>query len=306
MKKILSAIIAVSLTLAVTPPVSLYAAEEPEISITFDKLIAKAGVDFIEATVTVKNVTTSIIDVPIHFNPAVVKVVDYRNDSGTALGNGQKDDIGSAGVLPGQALGSSSGSWGGDFFISNLTDDYPNLSNTNGLYKLSFYQRFNEEKQIIEETLFKMRFKANFAGNADIRFATEAKDKPYHDEDAKEGAQYMVFDVFNGDSRYTFAKVTVDPVFVVSGGSGSEPEIAGIVRTGDGSVKVGVLNPPAGAWLIVAAYNGSEVAAFTKTQITAGKEGYDVDINMADADYVKAMLVENIRTLKPLCEAKKL
>ena len=161
-----------------TVPVTAGTNDIPTISITLDKTTAKVG-EYIEAVITVENITALDIMTPIHFNSDVVRVV---SKNGSYVESGLKDPYEDIGITPLKALNDG---WGGTFFIN---DYYPYLHNENGFYRLSFTRR--TAKEIVSETLISIRFIVIGAGDADIRFADQ-NDKPYYDTTYIYGACFL-------------------------------------------------------------------------------------------------------------------
>ena len=166
-------------------PASAYAAyAESVISISFDKTVVTVG-DYIEATVSVKNLATESITVPVHFNANVVKISDM---DGTVTVSGVKtipsEGDGGVGLIPGQAVSGNPLYWDGAV-LENAA--YPEVNNEKGLCRLMFLR--SRSKAIVSETLISIKFIAVAAGDADIRFATN-KDEAF-DIVSPGGATYL-------------------------------------------------------------------------------------------------------------------
>ena len=191
MKKIISIILLACILLQATPAFAANA--EGTVSITLDKQTATVG-DVIEATVTLENMDVSIMALPVHFNPSVVKIV---NNNGAVVGSGLKTAAdfrnGRAGVIPGQAINGAVDAQGNSLYWNGAifeNPQYPYLDNDRGLYKMMFSN--TESKMIVNETLITLRFAVVGVGNSDIRIAT--KDDNEHDRTSPGGVTYYGVD----------------------------------------------------------------------------------------------------------------
>ena len=170
---------------------AVFAADESA-SVILSKATAKVG-ELIDATITIENVTSKMLILPVHFNPDVVKVVDSVGavvESGTKTASQIRS--GNHGVTTGQALSNETDSqdvplyWNGAIFEN---PNYPNLDNQQGLYK--FLLTNTVIKEISAETVITIHFIAVGEGNADIRFAV--KSDTVYDRDAENGAAYVKY-----------------------------------------------------------------------------------------------------------------
>lgn len=215
MKKTLSFILVFVVLLSAIPVFATVASATDEnkaaVSIKLSKNTAKVG-DTIEATITLGNISTNIVTLPVHFNPAVVKISDM---DGLVVADGTKtaEQIrnGNAGTIPGQAISGNPQYWNGAIFVN---PNYPSIDNKNGLYRLMFTN--TAAKGIQSETLITLRFMAVGAGDADIRFATSADAN--HDSQSPRGVSYV-----NADAQLTFVPSSVQALTVASGGSAVTP-----------------------------------------------------------------------------------
>ena len=226
----------------------LVLAANESISISLSSKTPRVG-DFIDATITIENVNSKMLILPVHFNPAVVKVAD---SVGAIVASGTKTSkeirSGNHGVTTGQALSNRSDTndiplyWNGAIFEN---PNYPSLDNQNGLYK--FLLTNAAVKEIKSETVMTIHFIAVGEGNPDIRFAV--KGDAAYDQTSENGAAYVKYisEDENGEEKDVLTAISgaVENITVTRSDISVSPPPVSTGGGGGGSGATAHVSPPA-------------------------------------------------------------
>ena len=262
-------------------------ASDSVISIELDRANAQVG-DRINATIRVENITGRFINIPIHFNPDVVQVVDSEGNlvlSGVRTAAEVRN--GSVGLTPEQALSNDLDNnyeplfWNGAIFEN---PQYPAIDNEAGFVRLLFSN--TQAKEILNETLITIHFIAVGEGEADIRFAVQG-DAAY-DPTSPLGAMY-----FNAENTPIVPQFSVQNIIVTSSDMPverppvQEPNIGG---SGDNFTTVTVIPPVTESDVLE--YVVSERMIENNMARATGETEYTMSIRVEVDDHIRTIIIK--------------
>ena len=226
MKKMIAITTALILLVGIIPATPSYAEGEPTISVTLDKNTAQVN-DIIIASIRMENMSTPIVIVPLHFNSAVLEVVNNSNEKvRSGVKTASEVRSGAMGVTMGEAL--EVANWNGAILDNPV---YPSLNNENGLLRMMFESK--SDKTVSSEVLVTVRFKAIAEGGADIRFATSAD--THYDISSPNGAAYVRQEGTAVNSTFVIVEAVQNTQSLTISGTNSTPEPPPVITPPSGS-----------------------------------------------------------------------